>query len=190
MTNLILASGSANRQQALTIAKIPFKAAPADIDEKSIIGKNIYDRVVNIAKAKVEAISKHHQGLILGADGVNLCKDQVLEKPTDKSDAKRMLELQSGNECSFLTGYFLYNTHSKVKYSGTSECKYWFRELGDEEIDRYIGTEPVFNWAAAFSPINSMAITFVEKVEGPLAEFCYSMPFEKLMPIFKKEGVI
>lgn len=187
---LILASGSQNRIQALTVAKIPFKSVPADIDEKSIRDENMREMVVKIARAKVETVAKSHSGVILGCDGVNVVDGQVLEKPVDRDDAIRMLKLQSGKESIFLTGYYLYNSDSGKTYQGTSECAYRFRDLSDAEIEKYVNSEPVYNWAAAFSPVNSSAITFLESVNGSLAQFCFSMPFEKLVPIFKLEGVL
>lgn len=187
---LILASGSKNRIHALNLAGIPYTSASADIDEKSIQDPDIYTRVVKVAQAKVDAIRQSYPGLVLGADGVNLCQGKVLEKPKDLDEAKYMIQLQSGQRCSFLTGYFLINTYTGKFYQGTSECFYTFRSISKSEIKAYVRREPVTSWAAAFSPANSSAITFIESIEGPFAEFCYSMPFEKLIPIFKIEGIV
>jgi septum formation protein len=187
---LILASGSKNRRTALDLARIPYTSVPADIDEKSITDPDIHKRVVKVAKAKVEKVASSHQGLILGADGVNLCDSLVLEKPLDLKQAFDMIKLQSGKRCSFLTGYYLHNTSTLKTYQGTSECFYTFRHLSDTEITTYINSEPVLTWAAAFSPVNSSALAFIESVEGPFASFCFSMPFEKLTPLFKREGLI
>lgn len=188
--HLILASGSQNRQQALTLAKIPFKAAPADIDERSIQDIDIRVRIVKIARAKVEAVAAHHQGLILGADGVNLVGGKVFEKPVDRDDAIRMIEAQSGTDCSFLTGYYILNTQTGTSYQGVTESKYRFRVLTEQEIIEYVDSEPVNNWAAAFSPINSSALKFIEWMEGSPGQFGFSMPFEDIIPILKKEGVL
>ena len=190
LMQLILASGSQNRQQALNLAKIPYKAVPADIDEKAIQHDDLKTRIVNIAKAKVEAVAQHHQGLILGADGVNVCNEELLEKPVDKKDAIRMLKLQSGQQASFLTGYYLLNTNTKKTYQGFTESKYQFRDLTNQEIERYVDSEPVFSWAAAFSPINSMGVTFIEWMHGSPSQFCFSMPFEEIVPILKQEGIV
>jgi len=187
---LILASGSNNRITALKLARIPFVSVPADIDEKAVQDLDINKRQILVAKSKVDKVADSHQGLILGADGVNICKGQVLEKPQDLSEARNMIKLQSGKRCSFLTGYYLINTYTSKIYSGTSECFYTFRDITDDEIDSYIHSEPVLTWAAAFSPANSSAITFINTIEGPFAEFCFSMPFEKLIPIFRQEKIV
>lgn len=187
---LILASGSKNRQTALTLAKIPFVSVPANINEKAIQDPDIRKRVVMVARAKVLKAAESHTGLILGANGVNICKGRVLEKPANKKEAIEMLEFQSGNDSSFLTGYFILNKNTKVQYEGTSETFYTFRELAHEEIANYVETEPVFQWAAAFSPGNSSAITFTEKIIGSYSNFTHSLPFEKIMPILQLEGVV
>ena len=187
---LILASGSKNRQQALTIARIPFVAVTADIDEKAIVHKDVRRRVVMIAEAKVDKVAEANQGLILGADGINLCNGKPLEKPESLDEACEMLKLQSGKKCSFVTGYVVKNTISGKVYKGVTESWYRFRELNDREIEDYVNNEPVMTWAAAFSPLNSSAIRFVEWMEGSPSQFAFSMPLDSLMPIFEAEGIV
>ncbi len=187
---LILASGSKNRKEALTLARIPFTAIPSDIDEAAIYDGDVKKRVMKIAKAKVEKISKSHQGLIFAGDGVNRCEGKVLEKPKSKNEAIEMLKLQSGKTCSFLTGYFILNTKTKKRYQGTVETMYTFRKLTVPEIKEYVEKENVYQWAAAFSPANSMAIRFVKNMNGSYSNFNYSVPLERIIPIFQKEGVL
>lgn len=182
---LILASGSTNRQQALTIARIPFRAVPANIDEKAIKAETIEARIQLIAKAKVDKVAASEKGLILGADGVNVCEGRLLEKPVTLEEAKEMLRFQSGKPAEFLTAYYLLNTQTNKVVQGVTRSSYRFRHLSPKEIDAYVTAEPVLNWAAAFSPLNSMAITFVEWMEGNPTQFCFSMPFDKIFPEIK-----
>lgn len=208
MTNLILASGSKNRIKALKLAKIPFTSIPADIDEKAIKDKDIKKRVVAIAKAKVEKVISDgivipHQNIfskevtehsddhfVLGADGVNIVGGKVMEKPATESEAFDMITAQSGKKCSFITGFYGINTKTKKEYSGTSETFYTFRDISENEIHSYVEREPVLLWAAAFSPSNSMAITFIESMEGSYSNFNHSLPFDQLIPILQKEEII
>ena len=179
---LILASGSKNRIAGLTLARIPFISQAADIDEKAIQHDDIKKRVIQVARAKVEkvvadgvklpppdifadeVIEADSDHLILGADGVNIVRGKIMEKPQDESEAFDMIKAQSGQTCSFLTGYFCFSTATKKTYQGTSETLYTFREVSDHEIHAYCNTEPVLTWAAAFSPGNSMAISFITTI--------------------------
>ena len=208
MANLILASGSRNRKSCLKIAKIPYTSMPADIDEKAIQDDDIRKRVVMVAKAKVEKIASGDivipqkdifakeveeygdEHFILGADGVNIVDGKVLEKPLTETEAFDMIKAQSGKKCSFVTGYYGINTKTKKEYSGISETFYTFRELSDHEIHAYVETEPVLIWAAAFSPSNSMALRFVESMEGSYSNFNHSLPLDQLMPIFFEQEII
>lgn len=187
---LILASGSKNRQEILKIARIPFITVPSDIDESKIQDKDICKRVIKVAKAKVEKAAQNHKGLILGGDGVNLVGKKILEKPKTKKEAVEMLKLQSGRISSFLTGFYILNSTTKKSYQGNSETFYKFRNLSNYEIQKYVNNEPVLTWAAAFSPANSMAIRFVEYIKGSYSNFNYSVPFEKIIPILQKEKII
>lgn len=187
---LILASGSKNRKEVLTLARIPFTAIPSDIDESRIKDTDIRKRVIKIAKEKVKKVATKYDGLIFGGDGVNLVGAKVLEKPKSKREAVEMLKFQSGKVCSFLTGFYILNTNTKKTYQGISQTFYKFRKLSNFEINQYVNKEPVFTWSAAFSPANSMAIRFVEYIKGSYSNFNYSVPFEKIIPILQKEEII
>lgn len=190
ITKLILASESKNRQQALKIAHIPFKVVASRLDEQTIRDPSIYKQAVKIAKAKVEIVSRKHSGIILGADGVNFCQGRVLEKPTNREEAVTMLQLQSGQICSFVTGFYLLNTFKGTSYSGVSETVYKFRVLSEAEIEAYVKKAPVMDWAAAFSPANSRALTFIEYIHGSYSNFSYSLPFEKIIPLLQREKLL
>lgn len=187
---LILASGSQNRRQALNLAKIPFISVPSNINEAEIKDPDIRSRVIKVARTKVLKVAEKKKGVIYGADGVNLCQGKVLEKPKSLAQAYQMLKTQSGKLCSFLTGYYILNTKTGKTYRGTAETFYKFRQLTDSEIKEYIHSSPVLTWAAAFSPANSMALRFVKYVKGSYSNFNYSLPFDKVIPILQKEGIV
>lgn len=205
---IILASGSKNRMTALKLAGFPFTSMAADIDEKAIQDPDRKVRQILVAKSKVEKVitngivtppidifsddvpDEDEGHLVVGADGVNIVRGKILEKPQNESEAFDMLKMQSGERCSFLTGFYCFNTKTKKSYQGTSETFYTFREISEHEIHAYIKHEPVLTWAAAFSPSNSRAVSFVTTIEGSYSNFNYSLPFDQLVPIFKKEDII
>lgn len=205
---IILASSSKNRITGLTLAGFRFTATSADIDEKAIQHPDQKTRQILVAKAKVEKVismgietpppdifsdevpEEDSEHFVLGADGVNLVNGKILEKPNNESEAFEMIQLQSGRTCSFLTGYYCFNTRTKKSYQGNSETMYTFRKISDHEIHAYIKHEPVLTWAAAFSPSNSRAVSFVTTIKGSYSNFNYSLPFDKLIPIFKKEQLM
>jgi septum formation protein len=105
---LILASASPRRAQLLWAAGIPHEAHPADIDETIRDGESpdAYVRRVSETKARVGA-SQHPGRPVLGADTVVLVDGQILGKPKDADDARRMLKLLSGRWHDVMTGVCL-----------------------------------------------------------------------------------
>jgi septum formation protein len=100
---LILASKSAGRQLVLRQAKIPFIAAPADVDERAIETKIVAEGgdadavALALAGAKALAASRSQgDALVLGADQVAGCGAQLFGKPATRAEAGAQLQRLSG----------------------------------------------------------------------------------------------
>ena len=107
---LILASASPRRRQLLVEAGFVFETLPPDEDAEDERRTNElpteYVRRLAFQKAKNVA-NKIEQGIILGGDTVVLCGEDILEKPTDRDDARKMLRLLRGQTHSVLSGLCL-----------------------------------------------------------------------------------
>jgi len=103
---LILASRSPRRQELLRHAGYVFDIDPADVDEDNYTpGILPADLARHLAKIKAEAITpRHPEGVVLGADTVVAFGDEILGKPADEEDARRMLLLLSGTTHIVVTG--------------------------------------------------------------------------------------
>ncbi len=105
--------------------------------------------------------------LVLAADTIVVAYDnEVLEKPTDATDARRMLEKLSARTHRVMTGYALCNgTTGEVIECKTVQTQVLFRQLFDDEIARYIASGEPFDKAGSYG-IQGHALTFVESIEG------------------------
>src|SRR5437773_11901039 len=91
---LILASASPRRAEILRTVGWPFAALAVDIDESRRVGEEAGAYVERVARAKAEAAALRVPGpTILGADTVVGIENEVLGKPHDDKDARRMLRL-------------------------------------------------------------------------------------------------
>lgn len=188
---IILASKSTNRQQVLKIAHIPFKSLPANIDESVYDHPDPKIRAKNIARAKARFIAqKQKSGLIIGADTFSLYRGKVLEKPTFKMDALDTLKLLSGKSHYSYTGWTVINSHNHKEYAGVSQTKVTLRQVSHKELLNYVNDNPVVNWAAGYSPLNTTAITFIKKIEGSVTGFSHGLPLEQIFPVLQKEKAI
>jgi len=103
---LILASASPRRAEILRTVGWPFEALPADIDETRRAGEDAVAYVERVARVKAEGSALRVSGsTILGADTVVVIEDEILGKPRDDEDARRMLRLLRDRWHQVLTGF-------------------------------------------------------------------------------------
>src|SRR2546429_9083320 len=107
---LILASASPRRAEILRSVGWPFEALPAHIDESRQDGEKADAYVERVARVKAEAVAARSPGsLVLGADTVVVVDDQILGKPRNEANAKRMLRVLNGRWHQVLTGMAVVN---------------------------------------------------------------------------------
>ncbi|MDR1141874.1 MAG: Maf family protein [Planctomycetaceae bacterium] len=107
---LILASQSPRRRQLLIEAGFMFEVSPPDAEVEDVrqSGETPEHYVCRLAVQKANNVAaKFEQGLIIACDTVVLCKNQILEKPTSRNDARQMLRFSRGQIQSVLSGLCL-----------------------------------------------------------------------------------
>lgn len=166
MTPLILASSSPRRTEILTAVGWPFEAHPAGVDETRLAGEGPEDFVTRLARAKAEAVAQSRLfGLVLGADTTVLVDGEILEKPLDADDARRMLRSLSGRWHEVLTGVALVRAETGRAVVGLERTRVRFAETSDAEIDWHVRTGDVLDKAGAYA-IQGRAALFIEAIDG------------------------
>lgn len=164
MKHIILASASPRRKEILELADLKFDVMPSDAQE--ITTKTAPNEVVmELASIKAKDIYKksEKQSMIVGADTVVAYQGQILGKPTDEADAKRMLTMLSGQTHEVYTGVCVIEDE-KIK-TFYEETKVTFYEISDEQIDRYIKTGEPMDKAGSYG-IQGKAAVFIKGIEG------------------------
>jgi septum formation protein len=181
---IFLASASKNRQEIFKIAQIPVETIPAQVDEKSIQEKDFGKRAIAIARLKAEDVAKKlNQGkkieaVVIAGDGFNICEGKILEKPKDEAEGRQMLKLLSGNETTFYSGLVMLNLATGERFEAVAASTAYFRALSPEEIEDYLESVEVTKYSAAYSPLNTKAISFITKMEGSVSGFSHSVPMD------------
>ena len=161
--NVILASQSPRRQELMEKFHIPFSVRVADIDEAMDPGKSPFDEVARVSRLKAEAVCQSAEEVVIAADTIVVCDGQILGKPVDEEDAKRMLRLLSGRDHQVMTGLtVLYRGEAAVC---TEVTDLHFRPLTEKEIYAYIATKEPMDKAGAYG-IQGGAALFAEKMVG------------------------
>mgnify|MGYP000135573952 CR=1 FL=1 len=162
---LVLASRSPRRRELLDQIGICYRVATADIDETSRVGESAEKLVKRLAQEKAEAIWNNSDKTlpVLGADTLGQLDGQLLVKPEDYDDARRMLREMAGRQHEILSAVALYSD------SGCQVClnrsHVWFRAIKDSEIEAYWAMGEPCDKAGAYA-IQGYGAMFVERMEG------------------------
>src|SRR5437660_223341 len=142
MKKIVLASNSPRRKQLLKQLGLEFTVVPSNVIEKLNPRLKPRHQVEALALQKAEAVAKQFDdAIIIGADTLVALGDEVLGKPTDLQDAKRMLKKLRGRQHMIVTGFVLLDTLSKRTIIKSTETKVWFRKISPQEIASYVEKE-------------------------------------------------
>ena len=163
MLPLVLASQSPRRRELLTTAGFSFSVRARPVEEVRAAGEAPEAYVRRLAEAKAEAAWEGRAEIVLGADTVVVLDQEVLEKPRDAADARRMVTLLSGREHIVITGICVRHPAGlEVDHVSTIVR---FASLSDAEIDAYVASGEPMDKAGAYA-IQGLASKFVESIDG------------------------
>ena len=149
---LILSSNSPRRKELLQGLGIPFKVLVIKgIDESypdSLPAAEVAEYIAVKKSAPYRDNLDSTDNIVLTADTVVVCNDDIMGKPSDEQDAFRMLRELSGKTHQVYTGVCL--TKSTIQRHFSVRTDVTFRELTDEEIMHYIHTYKPFDKAGAY----------------------------------------
>jgi septum formation protein len=184
---VVLASGSPRRSQILGMMGVVFETAKSGVeDEGSYINAGDLDgSLCRLAAAKARDASERCRGaLVLGADTVVAADGEILGKPADKDDARRMLRLLSGRRHTVVTAVALLCGEAGFSESAAVRTDVFFRALEGEEIEHYLSFPEYEDKAGAYA-VQGGAMTFIDRIEG-----CYynvmGLPVTATLGLFKK----
>lgn len=102
--------------------------------------------------------------IVITADTIVWCNNEVLCKPADAEDAKRMIRALSGNTHEVITGVSLLSTSRQKTFSEST--KVTFEDLSDEEIDYYIEQYKPYDKAGAYGIQEWIGLAACSRIEG------------------------
>ncbi|MDE7165973.1 MAG: Maf-like protein [Bacteroidaceae bacterium] len=165
--NIVLASGSPRRKELLAGLGLQFEVRLLPgIDESYPEGLTGEEIAQTISRKKAEAYRPTQQTdeLILTADTIVYLDGQVLGKPSDAEDARRMLRLLSGRTHEVITGVTLLTRDKTHTFSSVSKVK--FADITDREIDYYVDNYHPLDKAGAYGIQEWIGYIAVERIEG------------------------
>lgn len=181
---IYLASKSPRRKKLLKQLNIKFKTVDLHFHERIIDGENPIYLVKRLSIEKLNtALLKIKRGIIITADTIVVLDNQILGKPKNKLDAKRILKKLSGKTHIVYTGFTIYNSANNKVITDYEKTLVTFRKLSDIEIEDYIASGSPMDKAGAYGIQDDFGAVFVEKINGcyynvvglPLAKVYHSL---------------
>ena len=187
---LILASASPRRAEILRNAGFTFDVFPADVDETILRDERAEDYVRRLAEEKArvatESLTAAVPAIVIGADTTVVAGGQIVGKPTDKKDARRMLRLLSGQTHEVLTGLSVTRSTDGRSASHVETTRVSFASLSESEIEDYLASGEPFDKAGAYG-IQGIGGRYITRIEG-----CYfnvmGLPLSRLWSMLSDFG--
>jgi septum formation protein len=169
---LVLASVSPRRQEILRKAAYRFTVFDPGDAEEQIGGDTPSALACARARAKaacaVRALRPTKPTLIIAADTLVALGSEVLGKPLDRNDARRILERLSGTRQEVISGLCLWpEPHGPEPLVEAVSSWVTMRSMTPDEIAAYVDSGEADGKAGAYA-IQETGDRFVEKLEGSL----------------------
>ncbi len=160
---LILASSSPRRIEILSLLGLDFDVIPAKIKEIPIEGKPIIT-ARKLSREKALSVWKMYKdAVVIGADTLVYLGNEIIGKPKDEEDAKRILKRLSGKWHNVVTAVSIISKKRKLTFHDIARVK--FRNLTDKEIEDYVRSGEPLDKAGAYG-VQGFGATIVEKIHG------------------------
>ena len=185
--SLVLASGSPRRKELLTQLGYEFSVLVSDIEERQQPDEDAKAYVQRLSLDKAQAalnlIAKREPNsddtasfgsdntvalgsdniVVLGSDTVVVSQGQVLEKPSDLADCKRMLTQLSDKRHQVMTAVSVVSADKQKTEIVITDV--WFKPLSEQEIEQYWQTGEPCDKAGSYG-IQGLGGRFVTRIEG------------------------
>jgi septum formation protein len=191
---LVLASGSPRRAELLRAAGIEFEVRPPNVDDSRVAGEEPHAYVRRLAEAKASAVAGLADGgTVLAGDTIVLVDQEILVKPLDAADARRMLRLLSGRRHEVVSAVCIWGRSAGDSASTRPRSDTQvvvtvveFKPLTVGEIEWYVGTGEPMDKAGAYA-IQGFASRFVTRIEGSYTNVV-GLPVEVVYDVLRERG--
>ena len=166
MQKIILASQSPRRKQLLEWAEIDFDVIVSESDETFPPGLSFEQTAIHIARNKALAVSKKNIAgtTILAADTIVVCNNEILGKPTDRTNAIEILKKLSGTTHQVITAVVILKNEKEISFADITTVA--FHPLNEEQIIFYIDKYKPFDKAGAYAIQEWIGVIGIKSIDG------------------------
>ena len=192
---IILASKSPRRKEILENLGMKFEIIVSDADESSSKkDPALLVKELSLRKGRAVADKVINENIYVGEDTYIISSDtvvataegEILGKPSDTLDAKRMLSLLEGKSHYVHSGIAIIKISADreiTEAADTESTAVEFLQMSENEIDFYVKNENVLDKAGAYA-IQGIASAWIKKIDGDYFNVV-GLPTCKTLSLFK-----
>ncbi len=185
---LILASTSPRRRELLSGLGLRFEVATSDVEEVLGSGERVEGYVERLARAKAAAVAaRRPEAWVVAADTVVWLDGHILEKPSGREDAIRMLETIAGREHVVYTGTALQHRGRGWDRASVTSTRVRMVAIPPDEIEWYVDTGEPMDKAGAYA-VQGIGAMFIESIEGNYTNVV-GLPLAPLLRMMREAGI-
>lgn len=192
---LILASASPRRRELLEQIGVRYRVQAAALDERQLAGEAPAECVQRLALAKAQHVLERERAsaaVVLGADTAVVINGQMLGKPLDAADHRRMMGALSGRTHQVLTAVAVLSTGRASLF--LSESRVSLIELSEQDAQAYWATGEPADKAGGYA-IQGRGALLVSGLQGsysgvmglPLCETARLLEEHGVLPAWKEQ---
>lgn len=185
----ILASASPRRRELLNEAGLVFSVVASRTTEAILPEEAPRDYVVRVAEEKArEVATRHPHTWILAADTIVEIDKQILGKPHNDADARRMLQLLSGRSHHVMTAFIILHTTRLKTIRRLVTSSVTFKTLSSVQIAAYLATGESKDKAGAYA-VQGLGSELVEDVTGSYTNVV-GLPMDEVLAALQTLGIV
>jgi septum formation protein len=196
---LILASESEWRSRLLSWLDIPFVVVISGVDETVLEEDDADELVATLAAMKARAVARiesekrvfaaddEARVLVLAADTVVVYGGEIIGKPIDREDAKRIISLLAGKTHEVWTGVCLIDADTNQQRVEVEKTLVSFKPMSDKQIEDFLETDEWKGKAGGYQLLKSID-QHVRDIDGS-ATNVIGLPLLKVEELLEDFGV-
>lgn len=185
---LVLGSTSPYRRELLARLQIPFEVDGPNVDETPIPGESPVDLALRLAVAKARDVSlRHPSAIVIGSDQVADLEGTPLGKPITHERATEQLRRMRGKTVIFQTALAVVCLESGFEQSELAQVSVRFRDLGDDEIERYLRAEQPYDCAGS-AKSEGLGIALLERIDNDDPTALIGLPLIRTCHLIRAAG--
>ncbi len=184
----ILASQSPRRRELLASIGLEFDVVPSAVPEVRAEGESPEEYVARLSREKAMAVAASHPSRwVIAADTTVLLGEQLLEKPLDAGDARRMLATIAGHTHIVYSGVTLLHLDQGHRDTRVAESEVRMLPLTVDDIDWYVATGEPLDKAGAYA-VQGVGAMFIDSIHGSYTNVV-GLPLALLFQMLRKAGI-